>query len=242
MLQPDWKSRTEKGDACGRRLHLVTSGRRETEAGEPEERRLANAEENGKPAMAAEDFAPAVLKRARAGDPEAFRAIFKRYGKPVAAFLYHLTGDRSRTEEMAQETFFRTFRGLHRLREGVKLSTWIFGIARNVAHESLREVRRSRREVGLHDGLRLTLQDDRSGPDEKLSGGEVRIAIRRALMDLPEDQRLVFVLKLLHKMRYQEISAIMRCSIGKLKTDLHRARQLMRERLRPHVARTISEM
>jgi RNA polymerase sigma-70 factor, ECF subfamily len=183
-----------------------------------------------------------VVDRARAGDPEAFHAIFQRYAKPVLAFLYHLVGDRPRAEELAQETFFRAFRSLQRMPEGIKLSTWIFGIARNVARESMRDMRRARRHVDLDEASFLGLPDEKANPDETFIGEELQRAIRRFLVDLSEDQRVVFILKLLNKMRYQEISLITGSSVGKLKTDLHRARQLMREKLQPYLAGRIPEV
>jgi RNA polymerase sigma-70 factor, ECF subfamily len=242
MLPSSLKSRPDEEPVGGRQIHLVASGPAQKATERREGSSLTDAEEPGNPEATWDDGAPALLERARAGDPDAFQAIFKRFGKPLAAFLYHLTGDRARAEELTQETFFRTFRGLNRMQQGCKLSTWIFGIARNVAHEALRDVRRSRREVGLQDGAHLLPHDAGLGPEGHLTGGELRGAIRRALLDLSEDQRTVFVLKLLHQMRYQEISAIMGHSVGKLKTDLHRARQLMRERLQPYVAWKIQEM
>jgi len=173
---------------------------------------------------------------AGAGDPETFQAVFLRYGKPVAAFILHMIGDRLRAEELAQETFFRAYRGRDRVRQGSRISTWIFGIARNVALEAIRDRSRRRRTIGLEDLGTQTVQDQKADPSENFMAEELRRAIRRSLAELTEDQRLVFVLKLLQKMRYEEISLITGSSIGKLKTDLHRARQQLRERLRSYLA------
>ncbi len=178
---------------------------------------------------------PRILDRARAGDPDAFRAIFQRFGRPILAFIFHLLGDRSRAEELTQETFLRAHRGLAQMPEGIKLSTWLFGIARNVAREAMRDQRRRRREVGLEDIAFLTVHDEKAGPDENFMSAELQSIIRRAIGDLSDDQRVVFVLKLFSKMRYEEISLITGSSIGKLKTDLHRARQQMRQRLQSYM-------
>lgn len=180
------------------------------------------------------------LDHVRSDDPEAFRAIFQRYGKPVVAFIYHLMGDRAAAEELAQETFFRAFRGLGGVQEGVKLSTWLFGIARNVAREAIRHKRRGFREVGLDDTTSQTIHDGRSRPDESFMTEELQNLIRLSLGDLSYDQRVVFVLKMLNKLRYEEISQITGSSIGKLKTDLHRARQQMRQNLLPYLMGRVS--
>src|SRR6267378_3941208 len=79
-----------------------------------------------------------LIAQACQGDEEAFRLIFERYSRPVISFLYDLVSDRGLAEELTQETFVRAFRSLHALREETKLSTWLFGIAKNVAREALR--------------------------------------------------------------------------------------------------------
>jgi RNA polymerase sigma-70 factor, ECF subfamily len=168
-------------------------------------------------------------------DPEVFHSVFLRFAKPVIAFIYHMIGDRHRSEELAQETFLRAFRERGRVHEGVRISTWIFGIARNVALEAIRDRSRRRHEIGLDDLALEAVHDGKDNPSETYMSEELRRAIRRSLAQLTEDQRLVFVLKLLHQMRYEEISLITGSSIGKLKTDLHRARQQMREKLEPYL-------
>jgi len=198
--------------------------------------RVADEKAPGDSKREQEDLPEPVVALARAGDPEAFRAIFRRYGRPVLTFIFHLVGDRSRAEELTQETFYRAYRGLEGMRSSVRLSTWLFGVARNVVRESMREKRRNLREVGLDDMTLMALHDERAGPDESCITDELQRAIWRSLRSLSEDQRIVFVLKLLNKMRYEEISLITGSSIGKLKTDLHRARQKMRQSLQPYLA------
>src|SRR3712207_805163 len=80
-----------------------------------------------------------LIARARGGDEEAFRLIFERYTRPVISFIFYMAGERGAAEELAQETFLRAYRSLASLREDSNLSSWLFGIARNVAREWLRE-------------------------------------------------------------------------------------------------------
>ncbi|HKY04140.1 MAG TPA: sigma-70 family RNA polymerase sigma factor, partial [Blastocatellia bacterium] len=79
-----------------------------------------------------------LTARARRGDEDAFRQIFERYGRPIISFIYDMVGQRELAEELMQETFVRAYKNLGGLREETKLSTWLFGIAKNVARESLR--------------------------------------------------------------------------------------------------------
>src|SRR2546427_10179048 len=94
-----------------------------------------------------------LVAHARQGDHEAFRLIFERYSRPVISFIYDLVSDRSLAEELTQETFVRAFRSLHTLRQETKLSTWLFGIAKNVAREALRVRVRDSRHVDLDSVL-----------------------------------------------------------------------------------------
>src|SRR6267142_5577720 len=109
-----------------------------------------------------------LVARASLGDQEAFRLIFERYSRPVISFIYDFVGDRGLAEELTQETFVRAFRNLHALREETKLSTWLFGIARNVAREALRSRLRDNHHVDLEDKLVQGLSDGEPAPVERL--------------------------------------------------------------------------
>jgi len=176
-----------------------------------------------------------LVARACRGDQEAFRLIFERYSRPVISFVYDLVGDRELAEELTQETFVRAYRNLRTLRAETKLSTWLFGIARNVARESLRTRARHNHHVDLEDKSVLDLQDGEPVPVDRLLGKELNELIRRSLALLDEDKRLVFTLKIFQQCSYEEIAEITGFSIAKLKTDLHRARSEMRRRIRPYV-------
>src|SRR5580765_137585 len=175
-----------------------------------------------------------LVARASEGDQEAFRLIFERYSRPVISFIYDMVNDRGLAEELTQETFVRAFRAIHTMRAETKLSTWLFGIARNVARESLRARARANSHVDLADKSVMDLSDNKPEPVDGLLSKELNDLIRRSLAALDEDKRLVFTLKVLHQCSYEEISAITGFSIAKLKTDLHRARAEMRRRISPY--------
>lgn len=176
-----------------------------------------------------------LVSRACRGDHEAFRLIFERYSRPIISFIYDQVGDRETAEELAQETFVRAYRSLKSLREEAKLSTWLFGIAKNVARESLRSRTRDRQNVDINDEQVLDLSDQSPVPVNQLLDKELNSVVQRSLAALDEDKRLVFTLKIFHQRSYEEISEITGFSIPKLKTDLHRARAEMRQRVGRYV-------
>jgi RNA polymerase sigma-70 factor (ECF subfamily) len=175
-----------------------------------------------------------LVTRVCQGDSDAFRLIFERYSRPVISFIFDMVNDRGLAEELTQETFVRAYRAMRTMRKDTKLSTWLFGIARNVARESIRARVRGNRQVDLADKSVMDLSDNKPVPVDGLLSKELNELIRRSLAALDEDKRLVFTLKVLHQCSYEEIAAITGFSIAKLKTDLHRARAEMRRRISPY--------
>jgi RNA polymerase sigma-70 factor (ECF subfamily) len=175
-----------------------------------------------------------LVTRVCQGDQEAFRLIFDRYSRPVIGFIYDMVSDRELAEELTQETFVRAFRAIHRMKPETKLSTWLFGIARNVARESLRARTRANMQVPLEHESVMDVSDQKQVPVDRLLSKELNELIRRALEALDDDKRLVFTLKVFHQCSYEEIAEITGFSLAKLKTDLHRARAEMRRRIQPY--------
>lgn len=181
------------------------------------------------------EIAPTIIAQARNGDDDAFHAIFRRYGRPVLSFLYNHVNNRDLAEELTQETFVRAYRNLNFLKDETRLSTWLFGIARNVAREATRQTIKAERNVALDEPESLNLRATDAMPEGAMLDHELNQTIKDALAGLDEDKRLVFSLKIFHEKSYEEISAITGHSIGKLKTDLHRARAAMRKRLETYL-------
>jgi RNA polymerase sigma-70 factor (ECF subfamily) len=176
-----------------------------------------------------------IIERARSGDDEAFRLIFDRYSRPIISFIYDMVGQRDMAEELTQETFVRAYRSLKALRDDAKLSTWLFGIARNVARESLRSRVREDRRVEIDDDRVAMVKDEELTPDDRLLNKELSLVIESALAALDDDKRMVFTLKIFQQRSYEEIAEITGFSVPKLKTDLHRARAEMRRRIEPYL-------
>lgn len=179
-----------------------------------------------------------LVERVQSGDKEAFHHIFERYGRPVISFIYDMVGHRDLAEDLTQETFVRAFKGLDSsLWVGTKFSTWLFSIAKNVTRESLRTTR-TKRSVALEDTDVSNFQDEQPLPEGALLNKELNTIIKEALANLDEDKRLVFTLQVFNHHSYEEIAQITGFSLGKVKTDLRRARAEMRERIRPYMEST----
>ena len=170
-----------------------------------------------------------LVVRARRGDEEAFRTIFERYTRPVISFIFYMVNRRELAEELAQETFVRAYKSIGTLRDEAKVGTWLFGIAKNVARESLRSRLREARNGIHYPGPEAS--DEQSSPDKILMEKELISVMRRALDALDEDKRLVFTLKVYQQHSYEEISEITGFSLPKIRNDIYRARAELRRRL-----------
>jgi RNA polymerase sigma-70 factor (ECF subfamily) len=176
-----------------------------------------------------------LAARARAGEQEAFGAIFEMHSRFIYKFIYAMLGDDGTAEELKQETFLAAYRSIGDLRDDAKLKTWLCGIAKNLVYKFLR----SRRKEGTDSGAEiesLALADHKTiQPDREFLSKELNYTIRVALAELDDDKRLVFTLKELQHLSYKEISEITGAAIPKLKTDLRRAKIEMCRALRPYL-------
>jgi RNA polymerase sigma-70 factor (ECF subfamily) len=113
-------------------------------------------------------------------------------------------------------------------------STWLFGIAKNVAREAIQTRRLSRQRSEPDAGLIGNLSDNAPLPDEQLLNKELYQVIEHALDTLDADKRMVFTLRIFQQRSYEEIVEVTGFSMAKVKTDLHRASAEMRRLIRPY--------
>jgi RNA polymerase sigma-70 factor (ECF subfamily) len=165
----------------------------------------------------------ALVARARKGDDVAFRALFERHHRTVYRFVYTMTADHARAEDVVQDTFVAAYRGLRTWRGQGRLTTWLYSIARNLLAKSLRKADTIEPVPEIADAAR--------SPEGNVLDAEVASAIARALLTLDEDKRTAFALKVIEDLSYEEIAEITGSAPGKLKTDVFRAKERMRELL-----------
>jgi RNA polymerase sigma-70 factor (ECF subfamily) len=172
-----------------------------------------------------------VLSRAQTGDDEAFGLIFAHHHRFIYKFIYAMVGEESIAEELTQETFFGAYKGINSLRGESKLRTWLCGIAKNTVYKFMRS--NCRQGIKSEDEIELlgVIDEKNSSPDREFLNKELNRQIQSALEKLDADKRLIFTLKELQHLSYNEISEITGYSIPKLKSDLHRAKAEMRAAL-----------
>ncbi|MFQ3582335.1 MAG: RNA polymerase sigma factor [Chloracidobacterium sp.] len=182
------------------------------------------------------DDASPLTKPSALPDAETFQHWFNAHARSVFTFLYLLVGRREVAEELTQETFARAYEHRATLRDRDRVAAWLFGIARNVSREHVREYHRWDSLDDVFDDDSQPASGDERLPDAALLEAELRFVVRSALAKLDADKRMVFILRTFEQCSYEDIAAITGSSIGKVKTDLHRARLEMRRHVRPYLS------
>jgi RNA polymerase sigma-70 factor (ECF subfamily) len=177
--------------------------------------------------MPADDVA--WLTRLRAGDVAAFEDLVMTYQHRVYGVALRMLGNRAEAEEIAQEVFLRAYRTLADFRGDAKLSTWLYAIASRLCLTRLAGAERRLRRA---DGMDLErMADTRDHPGAEIERSEREIALSRAIAELPEDRRIVVVLRDLEGLSYEEISTALGVELGTVRSRLHRARMDLKSKL-----------
>jgi RNA polymerase sigma-70 factor (ECF subfamily) len=174
-----------------------------------------------------------LIARAQRGDEEAFAALFEAHKRRVYSLCLRMTGNTAEAEDLTQEAFLQLFRKISTFRGESAFSTWLHRLAVNVVLMHLRK--KGLQQISLDEVD--TSQDepvkrDYGSDDQRLIGSVDRIGLQKAIGDLPPGYRAVFVLHDVEGYEHNEIAEIMKCSVGNSKSQLHKARMKLRDRLR----------
>ncbi len=178
--------------------------------------------------------APRFLDRLRAGDAPAFEELVMTYQHRVFGVALRMLGNRAEAEEVAQEVFVRAHRALGDFRGDAKLSTWLYAITSRLCLNRLASGERRLTRQG-EDAL-LRLSDGGPRPDAALERRELETALGRAIAELPEDRRIVVVLRDIEGLSYEEIAQVLELELGTVRSRLHRARADLKEKLERFLA------
>jgi RNA polymerase sigma-70 factor, ECF subfamily len=180
----------------------------------------------GTPVVEDRASALACVRRAQAGDVDAFEILYRKHaGKVYALCLRLMAGDRAAASELMQDVFIRAWRSLSTFRGDSAFSSWLHRLAVNTMLENLRsDSRRETRVLAMDDTSRLP-------GAARSSGIELKMDMDEAIASLPRGARLAFVLHDVEGYQHQEIARQLSVSVGTVKAQLHRARRLLRERL-----------
>jgi RNA polymerase sigma-70 factor, ECF subfamily len=177
-------------------------------------------------AGAAEPTDAELIERALRGERDAFAAIYDRYQLKVFRFARSMSGSETFAEDITQEVFVALLQDLARYDpQRASLSTYLYGVARNMTRARLRP---ERRLVEL-DRVQVARLEAAGGddPTEALARSQDLTRLRKAIVGLPSRYREVVILCDIHELSYVEAAAVIDTPIGTIRSRLHRARNLL---------------
>ena len=185
----------------------------------------------------------ALVERARANDPAAFDELVQRYKQRIYGTIYHMTSNHEDANDLAQETFIRAYKNLHRFKGDSSFYTWIYRIAVNTTINFLNSHRRRSKNFLSLDDVDARIQDDPDfiertsgeGPSGEVAANELMEQINTALQRLSPDHRLVVTLYDIQGLSHAEVAKITNSSEGTVRSRLYYARLQLQQLLKRYL-------
>ena len=174
-----------------------------------------------------------IIEQVLAGDNNAFGLLVERYQDRVYNLALRMCGNPDDAFDLAQEAFFRAWRGLSGFQGDSAFSTWLFRLSSNVCLDWLRAKKR-RPTVSLtavdDDGeeTQLDLPDPGKSPEELLEAAEDQATLAKAMNQLPVEYRQILTMRAINDMSYTEIAEALQIREGTVKSRISRARLALR--------------
>ncbi len=180
-----------------------------------------------------------LVEEAKKGSEDAMERLYGLFLKKIYNYVFMVVKDEDEAKEITQETFFKAFFNIKKLKNNRFFEQWLYKIARN---EVLQTLKRKKRFVGDEDlfvkengKYHVAAVDMGTSPEKKCLDGELKEIIDRAIDLLPPKQKEVFVLAVIQKKSYAEVSEIVGRSLLSVKSDIFRARSSVKEYIKKNL-------
>jgi RNA polymerase sigma-70 factor, ECF subfamily len=171
----------------------------------------------------------ALVAGVRAGDARAFETLVITYQHRVFGVALRMLGSRAEAEDVAQETFLRAHRAIRDFRGDARVGTWLYAIASRLCLNRLASG--ARRHERSDDAALLRLPAPVADAAAVLERQELSAALQQAIAALPDERRIVVVLRDLEGLAYEEIAQVLGLELGTVRSRLHRARLDLKAKL-----------
>jgi len=182
-----------------------------------------------------------LVQRAVAGDHKAFELLVIKYQRRIQRLIGRMVRDVDLVEDIAQETFIRAYRALAQFRGEAQFYTWLYRIAINTAKKALMDLKRN--PTVSENAYKSDDEDETSRvenelttsetPEAVLASKEIAEIINAAMQALPEELREAITLREIEGLSYEEISEVMNCPIGTVRSRIFRAREAISAKVKP---------
>ena len=185
-----------------------------------------------------------LMSRYCNGEEEAFEILYRRYEKPILSFIYRMLMNAADAEDLCQETFFRVVRGKKKYQVTGKFKIWLFRIAHNLCRDRLRRMKfRSNlslnnpisNQYSEHNELNKSVSDLSPDPLKHMETDEIRAKVQKAIASLPDEQRIVIILKEYYELKFTEIADILNSPTGTVKSLNYRGHEKLKKVLMKYI-------
>lgn len=151
---------------------------------------------------------------------KAFDELMRAYGEQIYWQIRKMVVNHDDANDLLQNCFIKAWKNIHNFRGDAKMSTWLYKIAVN---ESINFLNKERQRRGMTDDIDDTFLLQNIESDDFIDGDALQLELQKAILALPEKQRLVFNMRYYDEMKYEEMSEILGTSVGALKASYHHA-------------------
>lgn len=174
-----------------------------------------------------------LITKYQTGDNSAFEILLDRHKNDLFTFLLRLTGDKDRAEDLFQETFLRILKALPKYKDQGIFRHWLFRIANNVARDAGRRDTARLKRIITDDESVQTATSKQIGPDEAAEKNDIFEQVEKALLNLPNKQREVFLLRVHTGMRFREIAEHLKEPLSSVISQMRYATDKLKPILKP---------
>ena len=168
-----------------------------------------------------------LVKKSQLGDKSAFEELVKRHQDLVFSLSFKLTGNRELANDVAQEAFIRAWKAIEKFRGDSTFGTWIYRITVNTAW-TLRKKAKKHYSLNIEDTQEPVVIDEKKDPELVAINSDLSVVLRKALNQIPIEQRIIVELKNIEGRSHKEIADYLDISVTAAKVRLHRAHQKLR--------------
>jgi RNA polymerase sigma-70 factor (ECF subfamily) len=169
-----------------------------------------------------------IIEACKAGDRDAFHALFEQYKDRVYSIAYHFSNDQAMAHDVTQQVFLKLFTVIAQFRHDAGFATWLYRIVANCCTD---EQRRRRRFVPFSPQLEVKTMTTGGGQENAYQRRQLAASVRAAISELSPKLRLPILLKYVEGLSYEEIAAALNCSIGTVSSRLNRGHKQLAAKL-----------
>lgn len=177
-----------------------------------------------------------LVERYLKGETQAFNTLVWRYEKPLYNFILRNMGNEETARDLCQTAFIRMFKELKRLRDPEKFSPWMYRIALNLCRDEYKKKKNKTFYYLDHNpqersqGGAMQIPDDKNpSPEDLCHQEQITEILRRSLMGLPEEQRVVIIMKQYQGLKFTEIADILETPVNTIKSRLYYGLRSLRQ-------------